>query len=131
MTRNSRRHNNLQSTLKDYLVPIIGWILILMLIYSFFNGDSSTATTNTDENRVPTQITFGSVDTQAFINYPGNTKEEITEANSLYKGETIIVKQWTVSLFKWRWDNCKPQQNRWVKIRWRWKLFSLFFWCMV
>ena len=99
MTRNIRRHNSIQSTFKDYLVPIIGWVVILILLYSFFNGDSTTPPSeNTDENRNPTQVSFSSVDTQASITYPWNIEEKINDSHSFYKWETLIIKEWIVSL---------------------------------
>ncbi len=99
MVRNTRRQSsNITSTLKDYLVPIIGWVLILILLYSFFNGTDTSSSTLTSENKSPTTLTFGSPETEAYIVYPGDVKEKITEASALYKGETLIVKEGTIHL---------------------------------
>ncbi len=100
MTRRTRRHSNIGNTFKDYLVPIIGWVVLLILLYSFFNGwDWSTSSPTNNENKNPTQISFVSWDTEAFIRYSwGNKNEKISESNSFYKGETLIVKEWIVWL---------------------------------
>ncbi len=99
MSRNTRRHSNLQNTFKDYFVPIIGWVLIIILLYSFFNGNKTTSTSiNINENKIPAKISFWSPDTEAFISYSWKNQEKITESQSLYKWETLIVKEWSVSL---------------------------------
>ena len=33
MPRNIRRNVDIQSTIKDYIVPIIGWIIVLIIIF--------------------------------------------------------------------------------------------------
>ena len=50
------------------------------------------------ENQNAVDISFNSESTQAFISYPNNTTEEITQSQSFYKGETIIVKDGSLSL---------------------------------
>tara|TARA_B110000977_G_C10600957_1_gene308222 strand:+ start:91 stop:303 length:213 start_codon:yes stop_codon:yes gene_type:complete len=69
--------------------------LLLLVLFSIFKSDTSTITTTEvplNENQNPVDITFQSTDTKAFISYPSGTKEEITDSENLYKGETIIVK---------------------------------------
>mgnify|MGYP003870942423 CR=1 FL=1 len=97
MARN-RRHNWLQNTFKDYFVPIIGWVLIIVLLYSFLTGDAANTQSSGNENLSPTTIQFESVETEAYIMDEGDKKEKITEANSLYPGETVIVTTWSVKL---------------------------------
>ena len=105
MTRNRYRHNKLQSTIKDYLVPIIGWVLVLILLYSFFSsgGDSENSNPSND-NRTPTEISFWSIDTEAIIVYPGNIKETISESDAFYMWEKIIVKQGNLLLSDPSWN---------------------------
>ncbi len=88
-----------QQTVKDYFVPLAGWIIILLLIYNFMSKGNDAITNGGDnENQTPTDIVFESVDTEAYIEYPGDVREKITDATNLYKGETIIVKEGNVEL---------------------------------
>lgn len=99
MSRNTRRRNNMQATFKDYLVPIIGWVFILILIWSMIGGgNSETPTDTTGENRTPIEISFGDTTTEASIEYPGNVRETITGAAELFKGEMVVVKEGNVLL---------------------------------
>ena len=99
MVRTARRHSSsLQSQIKDYFVPIIGAILLLVLIYSFFSKDTVENTVNTTENKNPTSISFGSIDSEAYIVYPSDEKEKINESSLFYKGEKIIVKTGSIKL---------------------------------
>lgn len=99
MTRNVRRHNSIQNTFKDYLVPIIGGVITIVLIYSFFSGDpSQNISQETNKDQAPTSIVFDDSSTEAYIAFPEGNKVQINESNSLYKGETIIVKQGTLKL---------------------------------
>lgn len=100
MTR-YRKRNNFQNTFKDYLVPIIGGVLLILVLFSVFNKGDNTADNSgisSNENRIPVDIIFNSIDTKAFISYPSNTKEEISDSQNLYKGETIIVKDGSLQL---------------------------------
>lgn len=96
MSRN-RRRSPLQSTLKDYLVPIVWGVLILILIYSFLGNDDTT-----NSSIVPqawaTKIEFSDPDTEAFIIYPWDVKEKITSSDALNIGDTIVVESWSLRL---------------------------------
>lgn len=104
MSRNySRRHpqkNSLQTTFKDYFVPIIGGILIILLIWSVFSGnsESDSTTTNSNENQSPYTLSFIDDDTAASVLYSDNNKEKASDGMSLYKGESIIVTEGKLSL---------------------------------
>ena len=53
----SRRRNPVTKNIKDYLVPIIGWILMLILLFSIFTGDW-VPTNNQAENQVLTKAEY-------------------------------------------------------------------------
>ncbi len=92
-----RRKDTIQKWLKDYLVPIIGGLLIIVLIFSFFSG--SNEPTQIDlENKVWLELTMDSPSTESYIEYPGNFKKKIEWDISLYKWEKVIVKEGSVSL---------------------------------
>ncbi len=105
MPRNSRRNSDIQSTIKDYIVPIVGWIILLIIIISFFRWWDDSTQVIDNENQSPTSISFSTPETQAVIRYPGNSQETASESTSLYKWETIIVKQWVVGLTNPEWTN--------------------------
>ncbi len=96
MARN-RRRNSLQSTFKDYLVPIIWWVLILVLIYSFLWKDENSGQTDSNWDTI-SEISFLDSETEAFIIYPWEVKEKITDSVSLNVGDTIVVESWSVEL---------------------------------
>jgi len=107
MNRHQRR-NNLSNTFKDYFVPIVGGVLILILLYSFFTGDSSTDTsTDTWENRIGYELIFGDINTEAFIEYENGKKEQVEGSSEIFKWEKLIVKEWDVSLSPWDGVNIK------------------------
>jgi len=93
MSRYNRR-NSVSKTFKDYLVPIIGGIVILLILFSLFSGDSDTATdtTTTTENRIGSSLVL-SDSANAFIEYTGNKKEEILANRDVFKGEKVIIKE--------------------------------------
>lgn len=96
-----RNRNTFQNTFKDYLVPIVGWVLLLILLYSLFNGSWNDTNENIPqswENQSPVNINFSASDDEVFIMYPGEEREQISESESLYKWERIIVKSWWVDL---------------------------------
>gem|GEM_PF-2845530 len=84
MNRNYRR-NSVSRTFKDYLVPIIGLVLVFVLIYSFFSGDSNDTTITDGENRVGYALNFGDIETEAFIEYTGGKKEKVENTTKIFK----------------------------------------------
>lgn len=107
MTRYNRRNTGISDTLKDYLVPLIGWFLLILLLWSVFSGES-TPVVEDSENRVPAEILFTSPETEAFVVYPGDKKEAIINNSSLYKWESIIIKEWSLQL--------KPTSSTTIKL---------------
>ncbi|RKW24616.1 hypothetical protein D8B46_01075 [Candidatus Gracilibacteria bacterium] len=89
-------HNSFSKNIKDYIVPIIGGILILFLIWSLFLKGGNKAPVN-DENRVGIAITKDA-DSGASISYAGGSKRDISEVKALYKGEKITVSSGRVKL---------------------------------
>lgn len=96
MTRR-RGSTSLQKNIKDYIVPIIWWILVLFLIFSLFSWDSSDTKTNI-ENQSWITVSLDWESSQATIIYPWDYKKDLEWDWTLYKWEKILVKQWTVSL---------------------------------
>ena len=96
MTRR-RGSSTLQKNIKDYIVPIIWWILVLFLIFSLFSWDSSDTKTSI-ENQSWITITLDWESSQATLIYPGDYKKDLEGEWTLYKWEKILVKQGTASL---------------------------------
>jgi len=88
----------LQKNIKDYIVPIIWWILVLFLIFNLFSGDSSNDTKTSVENQSGISVSLDSDSSSATIVYPWDYKKEIEWDSMLYKWEKVLVKQWTISL---------------------------------
>jgi len=99
MTRN-RNRNQLQNTFKDYLVPIVWGVILLVLLFNIFSWENTITETQTNinENINAVSIDFRSDDTQAFVMYPGDERKEITAGAELYKWESVIVREWVVDL---------------------------------
>jgi len=93
----SRRRGPVTKNIKDYLVPIIGWILILFLLISMFTGWDDQADIQ-KENQLGISVMMDTSNTESFVIYPGQDKVEITENISLFKWEQLIVKEWSLSL---------------------------------
>jgi len=92
--------NAISKTLRDYLVPIIWLFLIILLIFSFFSGWDNNDINDTIkyENQIPINISLDSDITESYIVYPGENKVQMEGDKDLYKGEKVIVKEWSVSL---------------------------------
>lgn len=98
MSRN--RYNNIWKTLKDYTVPLIWVLLILVLVYSIFSS-SNTDNTNLDNNGanveyLDSKVNLSSEDSVAYIVYDSWKKVKIEESVSLWKLEKVVVESWDV-----------------------------------
>lgn len=92
-----RRNVGLVKTLKDYAVPIIGFILFLLLIINIFSWNDNPEQ-KTNENRVWLELSLAWESTEASIIYSWWKERKIKEDKApLYKWERIKIKEWTVS----------------------------------
>ncbi|NVP17110.1 hypothetical protein HUU51_00110 [Candidatus Gracilibacteria bacterium] len=87
-----------QKNIKDYIVPIIGGVLILFLLFSVFSGGDSSDTNINSENQSGISVLLDSESSQATVIYPGDYKKDLEGDGTIYKGEKILVKQGSVSL---------------------------------
>ena len=91
MNRRNRR-NPLVKTFKDYLVPIIWLVVIVILLISFFGGEKESAPKIVDENRVGMDIALNWDASEAYIIYPNDDNEEINNTWTLYSWEKVVVR---------------------------------------
>lgn len=83
--------------MKDYLVPIVVWILVLFLLIKVMSWGDSTAPIQ-KENRVWISVTLDAPSTKSLVEYQWKDSVDITEAISLFKGEKLKVKEGSLSL---------------------------------
>lgn len=99
---NRRRNVTMVKSLKDYIVPIVWLLLIILLIYSVFSGgdssNSNVQNTIQNENKVPLEVKADNEFTEAYVVYTWANKKLIEDQVSLYKWEGILVKEWSVSI---------------------------------
>lgn len=101
MSRN--RNSNLSKTLKDYAVPLVWLILILILLYSVFSSWSSTVEPNNSEVSeefidVEPKVLLNSDTTEAYIIYENWKKEKIEESILIWKSEKVSVESWSITI---------------------------------
>lgn len=98
-----RRNSSIQKWIKDYIVPIVWLLLIIILIFSVFSWWDDKSDIN-QENKVWLELVLDGVTTESYIEYPWNYKKKIEENTTLYKWEKVIVKDWSVALsLEWLW----------------------------
>ncbi len=123
---NVRRRGAVEKWLRDYIVPIIGLLLVIILIFNVFSSSSDTNNSNVKiENKIWLNLELEWMNPESFILYPWDNKEKIVWDTVLYKWEKVIVKEWMVNLsLNWVWN---------LKINKLWELkylengnFSLF-----
>ncbi len=94
-----RHSTNWQKLIKDYAVPIVGLLLILLLIVSYSFSGGSTDTENQIENKTLMSVSLDTPTTEAYVTYPeDNYKKKIEGSATLYKGEKINVTSGGVTL---------------------------------
>ena len=96
-----RRSNWIKKNIKDYIVPIIWWILVIVLVFSLFSWDNENNQTTTDsslENSLWLDVSLYWELSEATVIYPWDYKKEIEWDISLYKWEKVIVKEWSLTI---------------------------------
>ncbi len=95
---NVRRRNTLEKWLRDYIVPIIWLLLVVILIFNAFSWDTVPESNTQVENKIWLSIELWWNNSESFISYPWDHKEKIVWDTMLYKWEKIIIKEGTASL---------------------------------
>jgi hypothetical protein len=101
MSRN--RNSSLSKTLKDYTVPFIGLLLIVVLVYSVFSwpDKEDTNINNNDSSNLEysdSQVSLDGKDTVAYITYENWKKVKIEGDISIWKSEKVSVESWTITI---------------------------------
>ena len=102
MNRHRRNQNNIVANLKDYAVPIIWLLFLILIIWSvlWWWGNWSTDWTAQSSwtDSVSYQVSFSQPDTVAQVTYSWWRREEINDNAELFWSETITVQEWRVRL---------------------------------
>lgn len=93
----ARRRNVVTKNLKDYIVPIIGVFIVLLILISLFSGWEENVEVQ-KENQVGIALNLDGQSTQGTIEYSNGDELEITQDSVLMKGESINVSQWSLVL---------------------------------
>jgi hypothetical protein len=73
---NNRRNKKLVRSLKDYMAPIIGGLLLIFIVYSLISGDE-TVEVPQDSGQQGMVIDLNPPDTEAYVEYTGGKKSKI------------------------------------------------------
>ncbi len=94
----ARRRNVVTKNVKDYIVPIIGAFIVLLILISLFSGGWDESIEVQKENQVGITLNLDGSSTQGTIEYSNWDKLEVTQDSVLMKGESINVSQWSLVL---------------------------------
>nr|MDD3720042.1 hypothetical protein [Candidatus Gracilibacteria bacterium] len=105
MTRlsyNSRR-SRVKKTLKDYLIPGVGILIIFIIIFSIFSGGNSENTgTGSINNQIDSinnlNVTLDDATTEAYIIDEKEKKQVINGSSVLLPSQRVVVKEGTVTI---------------------------------
>lgn len=93
-----KNHNKIIKTFKDYLVPIIWVLLILIIIINSLSSNDSDIENNKEQSINYLDISLENNETQAYIVYPWDNKQKIELSWSITKWEKVFVESWNVSI---------------------------------
>ena len=86
----ARRRNVVTKNVKDYIVPIIGVFIVLLILISLFSGWEEDVEVQ-KENKVGIALNLDGQSTQGTIEYSNGDELEITQDSVLMKWESINV----------------------------------------
>ncbi len=104
MTRisyNSRR-GRVRKTLKDYLIPVSGIIVIFLIIFGIFSWNDEAKDTNSEIDIVNStkwlEVLLDDEKTEAYIMSEKNEKTLISWSSRLLPSQKLIIKEWSTTL---------------------------------
>lgn len=93
-----RRRNPFLKTFKDYLVPIIWFVLIVILLFSFFGWNKTPTEVTPQDNRTGIDISLNWEWSEAYVMSAAGDKKEINNLGTLYAWEKIVVRSGVASI---------------------------------
>ncbi len=87
----ARRRNAVTKNVKDYIVPIIGAFIVLLILISLFSWSGDEDIEVQKENQVGIAINLDGTSTQGTIEYSNGDELELTQESVLMKWESINV----------------------------------------
>lgn len=96
--------------LRDYAVPLIGLLLLIVILYNVFSGDGST-TENTQDTSVEElaqnntnkmSLDFDADSVSGSVEYSWGSSDDLTGKTEFYPGEKLIIDSGDVTL---KWTN--------------------------
>ncbi len=100
VTYNSRR-NNVKKTIKDYLIPIVGIFILIIILYSVFSWWDDNSTTTKTSNEITNSkvvVKLDDAESEAYIMSEKEDKKLISWTANLEPTQKLVVKEWTTSI---------------------------------
>ncbi len=100
VTYNSRR-NKVNKTIKDYLIPIVGIFIVIIILYSVFSWwDDNTTTTkaSTEVSKSKVVVKLDDAESEAYIMSEKEDKKLISWTANLEPTQKLVVKEWTTTV---------------------------------
>ncbi|NDK08575.1 hypothetical protein EOM39_05040 [Candidatus Gracilibacteria bacterium] len=97
---NSRR-NKVKKTIKDYLIPIVGIFIVLLILFSVFSGDDTETTkeeTNTEVSATDLVVKLDDALSEAYIMNEKDEKQAISSSSKLNPLEKLVVKEGSTTI---------------------------------
>lgn len=115
----SRRwgNNNITKQVKDYIIPLIFWVIIFGMFIKFFFWDTTTTqkpTTTDTTSSVEVSINWETTKWQ--IVYNGWKTAELTQTKNIFQWEKIILQEW------WDAKLTLPNTNWSINLKSKWEL---------
>ena len=126
MNRNRRWQNNILSSIKDYAVPIIGVLFLIIIIWSVSTrwGETEQNTNNTQTiwwESLSYKAIFWHSDTSAQVIYSGWRREDISDGTEIFPGETIVVQEWRVEISPSEDRSIRLNRIAEFRVEWQWR----------
>lgn len=102
--RNQSAWEQIMKNLRDYAVPIIVFLIILLIAYNALGGEDIQLEWEVSETEGAENIwakmtlNLWNDETTGVIEYPGWNKDDLVWKDALYPGEKLVVELWSVTL---------------------------------
>lgn len=99
---NNRRNKKVVKNFKDYIIPIVWVLIILILILNFIFGWDDTENNTNIVNNTPIEVSLKDNDTEAYVVYASWDRKKVEGSLQTYKWEKLQVwTKWSINISLW------------------------------
>ncbi len=118
--RRARNNNKIAKSIKDYIIPTIIWIFVILILFNIFSSwddtkETKNTKTNISQNNDSILVTFKDPTTKAIVIDSNKKETNLKDKSNIELWKEIVIKEWIINLNQ-KWNFSATLNKPWKLI---------------